>query len=313
MKVKKITRKILYIIGFLFITFNVIAYIQAYRFTHFSEKPIEKTSTNNNFLHTLKTLATGVDNPRPENTMLPNLEYETIHIQSNVDLECWSIPVVESKGTVILFHGYATSKSSMLERAYILHNMGYSTLLVDFMGSGESEGNITTIGYREAENVESAFKYIKSKGEKHIFLLGTSMGAVAIMKAINDYSITPNGIIIECPYATMIETISIRFKLMGLPPTPTAHALAFWGGLQHGFNAFTLEPVEYAKKVDIPSLLIYGANDEKVASDETQRIYKNLNGKKRLSIYPHSSHADYLSNEEERWIQDVANFLKENR
>lgn len=312
MKIKTLGRKIFYITLLFFILFNLVAFIQAYRFTHYSSHVDEKSKIDNGFLKTVKMLATGVDNPRPENAEKPNLKYETIHLKSNVDLECWSMKNDKSKGTVILFHGYTDSKSNMLERAYSLYNMGFNIFLVDFMGSGGSEGSVTTIGYYEAENVKTAYDYIKNENKKNIVLFGTSMGSVAILKAINDYQINPEGIIIECPYASMLQTISIRFNLMGIPPFPTAHFLAFWGGAQHGFNPYSLKPSEYARQVTCPTLLIYGLKDQKVAMSETQEIYDNLKSPKRLELYNNSGHADYLTNDSIKWRNDVKLFLSEN-
>ena len=74
-------------------------------------------------------------------------------------------------------------KSSLLDKAEIFLNLGYNTFLVDFMGSGGSDGNQTTIGFYEAEEVKTAFNYLEACGEKNIILFGTSMGAAAIMKA----------------------------------------------------------------------------------------------------------------------------------
>ena len=79
----------------------------------------------------------------------------------------------------------------MLDKSEIFLELGYNTFLVDFMGSGGSEGNQTTIGFLEAEQVETSFNYLKNKGEKNILLFGTSMGAVAIMKAIHDFDLKP--------------------------------------------------------------------------------------------------------------------------
>lgn len=309
MKKKPIIKKILLGFLILFILFNSLAFIQAYRFTHYSLDSDVKTEAGGGALSTLKILITGIDNPRPENKEEPRLDYETIYIESNVNLECWTINSVESKATVILFHGYAGAKIDMLERAYQLYKMGYNAVLVDFMGSGGSGGNITTIGYKEAENVKDVYEYVKSKGEKNIVLLGTSMGAAAILKSINDYELSPRAIILECPYASMLETISIRCQIMGIPSFPTAQILAFWGGVQHGFNAFSMKPSEYAKQVDMPTLLIYGEKDNRVGKQETQRIYNNLNGVKTLKIFTESGHADYLEKEKSRWIGDVELFF----
>ena len=77
---------------------------------------------------------------------------------------------------------------------FIFLFVGYSPD-VDFMGSGGSEGNQTTIGFLEAKQVKTCFDYLTEKGEKNIFLFGTSMGSVAIMKAISDFDIKPKAII----------------------------------------------------------------------------------------------------------------------
>jgi alpha-beta hydrolase superfamily lysophospholipase len=55
-------------------------------------------------------------------------------------LEAWEIPAENARGTVIIFHGYSAEKSVMLERAEEFIGWGYNTILVDFMGSGGSEG-----------------------------------------------------------------------------------------------------------------------------------------------------------------------------
>lgn len=46
------------------------------------------------------------------------------------------------------------------------------------------------------------------------------MGAVAIMKAIQDDKLACDGIILEAPFGTMYETVASRFKNMGLPTWP---------------------------------------------------------------------------------------------
>ena len=143
----------------------------------------------------------------------------------------------------------------MLDKAEIFLSLGCNTMLVDFMGSGRSEGDQTTIGYFEAEEVKTAFDYLEKNGEKEIVLFGTSMGAVAIMKAIRDYSLAPSSIIVECPFGTMLHTAEARFKLLDVPSFPMAGLLVFWGGVQNNFNAFRHNPSEYAKAITCPNVL----------------------------------------------------------
>lgn len=295
----------------IFVLMNVVAIFHSHKFTHFVDNKIERTKDPKKLStgQKIKTLIFGVSNPRPENSTTPTSDFETIKLKSNKEIECWSIKTEIAKGTVILFHGFGGNKSSMLDKAEIFLGLGYNTFLVDFMGSGGSEGNQTTIGFLEAEQVETCFDYLTEKGEQNIFIFGTSMGSVATMKAINDFDIKPKGIIIECPFGSMYKTVCARFKTMNAPTFPMAGLLVFWGGLQNGFWAFGHNPTEYAKKINCPTLLLYGAKDEKVSREEIDQIFNNLGGHKTLKIYQEAGHENYLTKYKNEWTQDIKKFL----
>lgn len=293
---------------------NVVAIFHSYKFTHFSESKIVKTKDPKQLTpgQKIKTLIFGISNPRPENNAFPTTDFKTINLKSNREIECWSIPTDNSKGTVILFHGFSGDKSSMLDKSDIFHALGYNTFLVDFMGSGGSEGNQTTIGHLEAEQVKTCYNYLTERGEKNIILFGTSMGSVAIMKSISDFEILPESIIIECPFGSMYETVCARFNTMNIPTFPMAGLLVFWGGIQNNFWAFGHNPTEYAKKINCPTLLLYGSKDEKVSKIEIDNIFKNLAGRKKLKTYQEAGHENYLIKYRDEWTQDIQVFLMTN-
>ena len=294
-----------------FVLLNVVVTFHAYKFTHFTSNEVKRRDdTRLTGGEKLKTILLGVENSRPADLDFPSQKYETVYLQSNVKLQCWSLKADSAKGTVIIFHGYRASKSAMIDRSDEFLKLGYNTLLVDFMGSGGSEGNSTTIGYKEAEEVKTAFDYVASKGEKSIYLFGTSMGAAAVMKAVNDYQLPATGLFLECPFGTMLKTVGVRVKLMGLHEFPIAYLLMFWGGLENGFWAFSHNPEEYAKGIKLPVLLMYGEVDNRVSRQETDNIFENLSGQKMLKTFPLSGHEDYLLKYKDLWISDVTDFLK---
>ena len=291
---------------------NVIAIFHSYKFTHFAESNSEKTKTPTKLStgQKISTLLFGVNNPKAINEITPSTVFKTINIESNKKIECWDIKIPNSKGTIILFHGYGGNKSSMLDKAEVFRNLGFNTFLVDFMGSGGSEGNQTTIGFLEAEQVKSCFEYVEKRGENTIFLFGTSMGSVAIMKALSDFEIKPKGIIIECPFGSMYKTVYARFESMNVPTFPMAGLLVFWGGVQNGFWGFEHNPTEYSKNITTPTLLMHGQKDEKVSLEEIDEIFLNLKGQKELKIYENAGHENYLNKYKDEWTDDVAKFLK---
>ncbi len=311
MMLKKIIKRIGWGLLIIFILLNIIAFFHAYKFTHFGDNTLVRTRDPKEltFIRRIKSLAFGINNPRPTNGQFPTKPFETIRLKSNKTIECWLMKTENAKGTVVLFHGFAGEKSSLMEKSDIFQELGYNTLLVDFMGSGGSEGNQTTIGFFEAAEVKTCFDYLKSSGENKIYLWGTSMGAVAIMKAIRDYNIQPTGIMIECPFGSMYETVCARFRLMNAPTFPMAGLLVFWGGLQNNFWAFGHNPTEYAKNITCPTLLLYGELDNKVSRAEIDEIFANIKAEKVLKTYPLAGHENYLGKYEREWKTDITNFL----
>lgn len=297
----------------LFVLLNVFAAFHAWKFTHFTDTAAPRTDPNKlGIAGKLKTICFGVDNPRPVNKHKPNRPYKTIHLQSRERLECWYMQTPAARGTVALFHGYSGEKSAMLSRAYELMALGYNTMLVDFMGSGGSGGNQTTIGYKEAADVAAAYRYLAAQGEQNIYLLGTSLGAAAVLKALHDEPLKPQGIILECPFATLYDAACARFEAVGVPGFPLAGFLVFWGGMENGFWAFSHRPVSYAAAVTTPALFFYGDKDERVRREETDAVYGALAGKKKLVVFPEAGHTNYLPRYREEWVQAAKEFLLEN-
>ncbi|MFK7809899.1 MAG: alpha/beta hydrolase [Saprospiraceae bacterium] len=306
-----IFKRFRWLVLFAFLLCNLIVFNHAYKFTHFSENGKRIRPENLDAMEKLDILFFGIENPRPENDKVPNQEYETVALQSKELLEGWLVENEKQKGIVILFHGYSASKSGCLAYAEEFYQMGFSTLLVDFQGSGGSTGNNTTVGFEESKDVKVAFEYIQHRlPNVQIILFGSSMGAASILKAIDDFDIGPDKIILECPFGTMKATMQKRFQAMGIPSFPAAEILLLYGGAINGFNAFKHNPVDYAKAVKIPTLLLHGENDKRVLVPEVREIFENLNGPKELIILSDCGHEVYLECNPEKWSSAVRSFLK---
>ena len=157
---------------------------------------------------------------RPENYRSPrdfNLPYSNKQIPINKSewLDTWLIRSKQSNslGTVILFHGKGSTKSSLLAVAKEFHLLNYDTLLVDFRGVGDSSGNKTTIGVKEAEDVAIVVNYLPELNlPKPVILYGISMGSAAILRAISYHDIQPDKIILELPFARLLNAVRNRLK-----------------------------------------------------------------------------------------------------
>jgi alpha-beta hydrolase superfamily lysophospholipase len=61
--------------------------------------------------------------------------------------------------------------------------------------------------------------------------------------------------------------------------------------------------------VKCSTLLLYGAKDERVSREETDEIFNNIAGEKKLVILPDSGHQNYFKTNEKEWISAVNEFL----
>lgn len=311
---RKVSKLLLRLLLVLFILVNIITAFHAYKFTHFYnsnditvKKPADKSGWD-----ITKEILFGINAVKKNNDRSTDSTFQTVYLKSSTcpKLEAWYIPVINPKGTVCMFHGHGGNKSDIFEESIGFRKLGYNTLLVDFRAHGNSEGNTSTIGYDESEDVKLAYDFIKNKGEKNIVLWGISMGAAAVSKSINDYKLEPTKVILEMPFGSIKEAAVGRIKMMGLPGEPLATLITFWGGVEHGFWAYNMKPSQYVKKIQCPVLLQWGKHDPRVTEHETTEIYNNISTPKKLVVYEDCGHESLCKKENEKWVNEITAFLK---
>jgi len=302
-----------------FLVVNVMAWMHAGAMTRYvpagdRTAPPEDLSS----LQKAMTLVSGVTIPRPGGERTPaehGLAFTTHHFGGSQGhrLEAWHIPTVDPGAPlVILLHGYAAWKASLLPTAARLHELDCTILLVDCYGSGGSSGHDTTIGYRESEDAAAALGYARQQWPEHpVILYGLSMGGAAALRAVAAEGAAPDGLVVESCFDTLLNTVRARFRAMGLPPTPLAELLIFWGGVRGGFNAFAHNPVDYANRISCPALVLHGSNNRRVALVEARRLHDALTGPRRFSAYPRAGHQPLAETDPQQWKSDLAWLLAE--
>lgn len=215
-----------------------------------------------------------------------------------------------NRGTVLMFHGYGATKSDLLDEASIFHELGWTAVLADFPGSGESPGDTTSLGWGEAEVVADLVKAYMDEGP--VVLYGQSMGSAAALRAVGGLGAEATALILENPYDRLVTTVGHRFEAMGLPAQPGAALLVFWGGVELGFNGFEMNPVDFAANIQAPTLLLNGDDDPRVHLAEVESIRASVAGPSELVVFPSAGHVGLHSADPERWRAAVASFLHRN-
>ncbi|HDH44034.1 MAG TPA: hypothetical protein ENG66_01320 [Thermococcus sp.] len=78
----------------------------------------------------------------------------------DIKLKGWFI-LGDSNATIVIAHGYGENKAECLDYAEFLHKASYNLLLFDFRAHGESEGNWTSNGYYESDDIIAAVNTLK--------------------------------------------------------------------------------------------------------------------------------------------------------
>lgn len=300
-----------------FIALNVMAWRHARAMLWFERGGLrtarpEKLST----LGKVGVLLSGVRIPRPENDRSPEefgLRYDvvTIPVNDQVTLEAWFMAAEQSQGTAILFHGYAASKSEMLEEAVALRELQFDVWLVDFRGSGGSSECYTTIGFHEAADVAAAVSHVRAKvGSQPILLYGRSMGAAAILRAMHSYHINADAVVLESVFDRLSTTADNRFRLMGLPPFPASNLLIAWGSVCGGFRADEHNPVDYAPDCTCPTLMLHGQVDMNARIAEAVSVHRALGDRSAEFVaFPETGHSPTLAADSDLWHKSVQKLI----
>lgn len=226
----------------------------------------------------------------------------------------------------ILSHGYTENRMIWAEKDkgkaglrlfQFLHNQGYNLLTFDYRNSGTSQGNTTTVGYYEKEDLLGAIDFIKSKDTKaQIALMGWSQGAATSLMAA-PYASSVKLIISDSTFSNLKTYLSKGLPhWSGLPNFPfTPLILNVWVPLLTGIdNLNKVSPINDVSHFNGPILLIHSKADGAIPVENSINIYNRYKGKKniQLKLFKSADHTLSFIKYPQEYKQVVLNFLKTN-
>jgi len=113
------------------------------------------------------------------------IEEVTFTTDDGLNISGWFLPDKNSDTTIVICHGAGANKHNFISFLTVFYGWGYNSLIFDFRGHGDSDGHTSTFGLFEQADVKAAVDWLKDhrpEYAKHIFGLGSSMGAMALLK-----------------------------------------------------------------------------------------------------------------------------------
>lgn len=227
-------------------------------------------------------------------------------------LHGWLVAGKPGKGVVVLMHGIHANRLALITRAQLLSHAGYSVLLFDFQGHGESAGSKITFGYLESRDATAAVNFIREKfpGEK-IGVIGVSLGAASALLA--EPPLPVNALVLESSYPTIYQAVEdrmvIRFGFLGRLATPL---LTCQLHPRLGFGLDDLKPIEHAGRILVPKFFIAGTEDRDTTLPESQALFAAAAEPKQLWLVKGAAHVDMLSFAKLEYESQILGFLAKN-
>src|SRR5213082_1516587 len=135
--------------------------------------------------------------------------------------EGWFFPGLRRALTIVLCHGYESSKGELLTLVSALQDHQYNVFVFDFVGHGANPGT-TSFGYRETPELKAAMDVVAQRSDvdaNSFGVWGYNLGAyVAMREAENDKRV--HALILDSVYDQPKEIVKVEVRKTGLGGFP---------------------------------------------------------------------------------------------
>jgi hypothetical protein len=223
------------------------------------------------------------------------LPYEDIQLKTSdgISLHGWYVPAPQPRGAVLFLHGNAGNISHRIDSVKMFHRLGYSTLIFDYRGYGNSGGAPSEQGtYRDAE---AAWRYLIE--QRHIpscriVLFGESLGgAVGAWLAARQ---KPAALVIASGF-TSVSDLAGHFY----PYLPVR-----W------LARIRYDTAENLRAAAAPVLIAHSPEDEIIPFEHGRALFAAANPPKRF-LELAGGHNDGFIFMREPWVKALWDFLNE--
>lgn len=229
---------------------------------------------------------------------------------SGATIRGWLVPGPRGGGTILLFHGVRSDRRSMLPRARMLHELGYTSLLIDFQAHGESTGQHITFGALETRDAEAAAAFAAQRrpGEP-LGAIGVSMGGAAILLARQPLPL--QAAVLESVYPTIEEAVGDRLTLrLGSWASILSPLLLMQLEPRLGITPEALRPISRIGTLHSALLLAHGAQDRHTTLEEADRLFAAANAPKQRWVVDGAAHADLYAFAPEEYRARIGAFFR---
>jgi len=243
----------------------------------------------------------------PGNTLRESkIEFQSLDLitKDGIRLSAWYTP--PRKGAVILLaHGYGDNRPEWVHA--MLAKKGYGVLSWDARAHGESEGEISTVGYLEVLDVKAALDFVLAQPDvNHVGAWGGSMGGATLIRATAQFP-EIEALFVDSSFASLNDEFNY------LVPYPVINPLAkFLAEWQTGFSIKDLNLVEDIARISPRPVYIVHSNGDTVAPPNSgQELFNAANEPRYLWLDENAAHLSIYLDNPRRYQRRLIGFFDE--
>jgi fermentation-respiration switch protein FrsA (DUF1100 family) len=235
-----------------------------------------------------------------------NIPYQSVNLltEDGVRLSAWYTP--PRKGALILLaHGYGNDRPEWVYEMFA--KKGYGVLAWDARAHGESDGEISTIGYLEILDVRAALDYaLAQPNVEHVGAWGGSMGAATLVRATARYP-EIEALFIDSSFASLEDVFDF------LVPYPLINPLAkFITQIRTGISMDDVSPIDDIGKISPrPVYIVQSTGDAVAPPDSGEKLFNAAGEPRFLWIEENAPHMQTFLDNPRRYKRRMIEFFDE--
>ncbi len=211
---------------------------------------------------------------------------------------------------VLLLHGLRGDRTSLVPRARLLVDAGFSVLLVDQQAHGETPGEHITLGWLESADVRAARDWLRAHAPgRRLGVIGVSLGGASVL--LGEQPVGFDAVVLEAVYPRLrraVENrINIRMNPLGVVVAPL---LIVQIEPRLHVRPEQLEPIRGIGKLGAPVLVVGGSRDAHTTEEETRDLFAAAAQPRRLWIVDGAGHQDFARYDRAGYEANVVAFLR---
>lgn len=201
------------------------------------------------------------------------------------------MPVVDAKGTVLVFHGNA---GSALHRSYFidgLQPLGYRVIIAEYPGYGARTGKPSETALIE-DGIATA-KMALDEFKQPLFLCGESLGSGVVAGIVASGEVPVKGLLLITPFDAMDKVAQHHY----------------WFFLARWLLRDKYDNVARLRNFPGPSAMLLAERDEVIPNRRSMVLFDALAGQKKLWRFEQAGHNSLPMEPWRPWWREVMGFI----